>query len=407
MLVTDVAIAGGGLVGLSLGIALAGAGVKAVVIDREAPAATTDIAYDGRASAIAFGSRQVLAAIGLWDRIAADAQPILDIRVVEGRSPLFLHYDHREVGAAPLGWIVENRILRRALLAGVGALPDLVHLAPVTVDGVDAEAGGATVRLADGRRIRAGLVVAADGKASPLRRAAGIRTLDWSYPQHGIVTTVEHARPHHGAAIEQFRPSGPFAILPMTGTPTNGNRSSIVWTERSALVPRLMALDDAAFEFEVARRFDGYLGVTRLIGPRFSYPLSVLLAERTVDRRLALVGDAAHVIHPIAGQGLNLGIRDVAALAEVLVDAHRLGMDLGAPDVLARYQRWRRTDILALAAVTDGLNRLFSNRVTPLAIARNIGLGAVERIGPLKRLLMRHAMGTLGDLPRLARGERL
>jgi 2-octaprenyl-6-methoxyphenol hydroxylase len=405
-LFTEVAIVGGGLVGLSLAVALAGAGIEVVVIDRETPAAMIEPTYDGRASAIAFGSRQVLGAIGLWAEVVADAQPILDIRVADGGSPLFLHYDHRDIGDQPLGWIVENRVLRWALLTRLKEMPGLVHLAPSQVEGVDTPPAGAaepaSVRLAGGGRVRAALVVAADGKASPLRRAAGIRTIGWSYPQHGIVATVEHEEPHHGVAVEHFMPSGPFAILPMTG-----NRSSIVWTERSDLAPRMMALDPAGFEREVARRFAGYLGATRIVGQHFSYPLSVMLATRTVDRRLALVGDAAHVIHPIAGQGLNLGIRDVAALAEVLVDAHRLGLDLGQADVLARYQRWRRADVLALTAVTDGLNRLFSNRIAPLALARDIGLAAVGLVPPLQRLLMRHAMGVVGPLPRLARGQPL
>jgi 2-octaprenyl-6-methoxyphenol hydroxylase len=246
------------------------------------------------------------------------------------------------------------------------------------------------------------LVAAADGKNSPLRKAAGIATLAWSYPQTGIVATVRHAEPHRGIAVEHFLAAGPFAILPMTE-----QRASIVWTERAALAPRLLALDDEAFLAELARRFGDHLGALALAGPRWSYPVSFLHARRIVAPRLALVGEAAHVIHPIAGQGLNLGIRDVAALAELIVDARRLGLDIGSAEVLQRYESWRRLDAMLLAGVTDGLNRLFSNSLAPVRAARDLGLAAVDRLPPLKRLFMRHAMGLSGELPRLCRGEPL
>jgi hypothetical protein len=248
--------------------------------------------------------------------------------------------------------------------------------------------------------MRARLVAAADGRESPLRRAAGIQTIEWRYPQTGIVTTVRHQRPHNGIAVEHFMRAGPFAILPMTE-----NRSSIVWTERGELAPRLVALSDAAFAAELAARFGDFLGPVEPLGPRWTYPLTLLLAERYVATRLALVGEAAHTIHPIAGQGLNLGIRDVAALAELVIDARRLGLDIGDESVLVCYQQWRRFDALALVAVTDGLNRLFSNSLPLVQLARDIGLAAVNRLPPLKRLLMRDAMGIAGDLPRLVRGE--
>jgi 2-octaprenyl-6-methoxyphenol hydroxylase len=401
-LAADVVVVGGGLVGLPFAIACASAGVRVIVVDREKPATMLAEPFDGRSSAIAFGSKQVLAALGIWSAVEADAQPILDIRVVDQGSPLFLHYDHREIGDQPFGWIVENRVLRRALFARLAALPDLVHLAPVAVEQVDRQASGVEVRLADGRVVRARLVVAADGRNSSLRQHAGIRTLGTTYAQHAITGTVAHEKPHHGVAVEHFLPSGPFAILPMTG-----NRSSIVWTEREALAPAMMRLDKAAFDREIARRFGAFLGDVEAIGPRWSYPLQLVYAERLVDRRLALLGDAAHVIHPIAGQGLNLGIRDVAALAELVVDACRLGLDPGAADVLDNYQRWRRVDTLALTTVTDGLNRLFSNDFGPLKLARDIGLAVVNQTPSLKRLFMRHAMGLVGKLPRLVRGEAL
>ena len=398
----DLLVVGGGLAGLSLALACAGAGLEVAVVDREDPARTVGEAFDGRTTAIAFGSKQVLAGIGLWPEIAGDAEPILEIRVADAGAPLFLHYDHRDIGEDPLGWIIENRVLRRALLACVARQPTLRHLAPAEVVFVERDAAGVTATLADGRRIRAALCAAADGKESPLRRAAGIGTVEWPYPQAGIVCTVRHERPHGGVAVEHFLPSGPFAILPMTE-----RRSSIVWTERAALAPHFMKLGEAEFAAEIAKRFGDYLGRLDPVGPRWCYPVSLMVAESFAADRLALVGEAAHVIHPIAGQGLNLGIRDLAVLAELVVDARRLGLDIGAPDLLARYERWRRVDTLTLAAVTDALNRLFSNDVAPLRLARDVGLAAVNRLPPLKRFLMRHAMGTVGELPRLVRGEAL
>lgn len=394
----EFAVVGGGLNGLTLGIACAAAGLEVAVIDREDPATMLGERFDGRTSAIAFGSMRVLDGIGVWPLVADKAEAIREIRVADNSAPLFLHYDHREIGDEPLGSIVENRDLRRALQARAGALPNLRLVAPMTVT---SRADG-TLTLASGDTVRAELVAAADGKNSPLREAAGIRAVKWSYPQIGIVATVRHAKPHRGVAVEHFLPAGPFAILPMTG-----NRSSIVWTERADLAPKLLALDDAAFHRELAARFGDFLGEISVEGPRWSYPLSFLHAETYIAPRLALVGEAAHVIHPIAGQGLNMGIRDIAALAECLVDGRRLGLDLADSGVLARYERWRRFDNVVLAAVTDGLNRLFSNSVPPVKLARDLGLAAVGEVPPLKRFFMRHAMGMVGDLPRLVKGEAL
>jgi 2-octaprenyl-6-methoxyphenol hydroxylase len=399
----ELLIAGGGLSGLLLSVACAGAGLSTAVVDRDDPAAMQSEAFDGRCSAIAYGSQQVLTGLGLWPEIAGEAQPILEIRVADDEAPLFVHYDHRDLRpATPLGWIVENRVLRRALFARASRLPDLQLLAPVAVTAVEASAAGAVATLSEGGRMGARLVAAADGKGSPLRKEAGIGVLEWRYKQTGIVATVAHDAPHRGVAVEHFLPAGPFAILPLTG-----NRSSIVWTEREALTPRLLALPEAAFAEELRARFGDFLGEVRPVGPRWSYPLSLLQAERYAATRLALVGEAAHVIHPIAGQGLNIGIRDVAALAELIIDHRRLGLDIGDPQLLARYERWRRFDAIALAAVTDGLNRLFSTDLAPLRLARDLGLAAVNRLPPLKRLLMRDAMGVTGDLPRLLRGEKL
>ncbi len=404
----ELLIAGGGLNGLLLGIACAGAGLAVALVDREDPERMLEQGFDGRSSAIAYGSQQVLAALGLWSLLAGGAEPIREIRVADDDAKLFLHYDHRELAAdqaqagAPLGWIIENRVLRRVLIEQARALPTLAFLAPLAVDRVVTSVTAAEAALSDGRQLSARLVAAADGAASPLRHAAGIRTLEWRYPQTAIVTTVRHARPHAGIAVEHFLPAGPFAILPMTG-----NRSSIVWTERAELAPRLLALADAEFAVELAARFGDFLGAVEPVGPRWSYPVGLMLAERYVDRRLALIGEAAHVIHPIAGQGLNLGIRDVAALAEIVIDQRRLGLDIGDAVPLRRYQEWRRLDTMMLAAVTDGLNRLFSNSIPPLRLARDVGLAAVNRLPPLKRFLMRDAMGITGTLPRLVRGEKL
>jgi len=396
----ELLVVGGGLAGMTLALAAAGAGIETALVDRDPPEHRVAEPFDGRSTALAWASRQVFAALGLWPDLEPDAEPILEIRVADGASPLFLHYDHALVGDHPLGFIVENRVLRRALLARLARLP-LHHLAPAEVSAVE-YGERAVATLADGRRIRAELVAAADGQKSPLREAAGIAATRWSYPQTGIVCTVRHAEPHRGVAVEHFLPAGPFAILPMTG-----QRSSIVWTERQDLAPALLALDAAAFHGELARRFGDFLGALEIEGRRWSYALSFLHARRLAAPRLALVGEAAHVIHPIAGQGFNLGLRDVAALAELVVDARRLGLDIGHGSVLERYDERRRLDALLLASVTDGLNRLFSNEIAPLRLARDLGLAAVDHVTPLKRLFMRHAMGVMGDVPRLARGEPL
>lgn len=395
----DAVVIGGGMVGLLSALALAGAGVSVAVVDRERRTGLADEAFDGRASAIAAGSQRVLAGLGLWNRMREAAAPILEIRVSDGASPLFLHYDHRDIGEGPLGYVVENRVIRRALADAVEAADEVQWLDGRTVVTLDRSRNAVHANLDDGGRIHARLAIAADGRNSPLRRVAGIPAVEWRYPQTAIVCTVAHQRSHRGIAQERFLPAGPFAILPLTG-----DRVSIVWTERQDLAPLLMALGDDDFGEELRLRFGNYLGETRVVGPRHSYPLVLCHAGAYVAPRLALVGDAAHAIHPIAGQGLNLGIRDVAALAETVVDAMRLGLDPGATTVLVRYQRWRRFDNFMMIAVTDGLNRLFSNDARPLALVRDAGLALVERLPPFKRVFMRQAMGTVGELPRLVRG---
>ena len=390
------------MAGLTLGCALGQAGVSVTLVEPTPPHKLIAPEFDGRTIAVAAGSRAILETIGVWQGMAPEAQPILDIRVSDGRSPLFLHYDHREVGDVPLGHIVENRVIRRALLDGVAALPNVSLLSGRRVESLDRGGSSALASLDDGRVIKTRLAVATDGRNSPTRDAAGIEHTAWSYRQTGIVCTVAHERDHKGVAQEHFLPAGPFAILPMTD-----QRSSIVWTERADLAPELLALDENGFHAELAMRFGDYLGELSVVGPRFSYPLALMHAHRYIVPRLALAGDAAHLMHPIAGQGLNIGWRDVAALAEVVVDALRLGGDPGSKVTLERYERWRRVDNTLMLAATDALNRLFSNDVMPVRLARDAGLAAVNRMAPVKQLFMRHAMGVLGDAPRLVRGEAL
>ena len=397
----DVVVVGGGMVGLSLSLGLARAGVPVALVERARLSDMAAAHFDGRGSAIAAGSRRILDGLGLWDGVADQAEPILEIRVADGTSPLFLHYDHKEIGDGPLGWIVENAVTRRALAAAADEsslrIFDGTELAGC-VFGEDA----AVLVLADGQSVTGRLVVAADGRDSPLRDAAGIDAVRWRYPQTGIVCSVHHEVPHHGIAQEHFLPAGPFAILPMTE-----NRSSIVWTERNDLAPDILALNDEAFAEELRRRFGGFLGRIDVGPTRWSYPLSVVHSKRYIAPRLALAGDSAHAIHPIAGQGFNIGLRDVAALAEVIMDTLRLGLDPGTMAALERYERWRKPDNMMMIGVTDILNRLFSNDITPVRIARDIGLAAVDQMPPLKKVFMRHAMGLIGDLPRLTRGEPL
>jgi 2-octaprenyl-6-methoxyphenol hydroxylase len=404
----DVLIIGGGFVGGCLAAALSSTPLSVCLVDRAEPKAALDATFDGRAFAISLSNKQLLNGTGLWTSLEKTSAPINDIRVSDGPSLLFLHYDHRAVGDDPMGVMVENHHLRRALHERLFDQPGLINLAPAQVVGLERKAGGVRAELADGRTVRARLAVGADGRGSATRTAAGIGITQWSYNQTGIVCTVRHDKRHGHIAHERFLPAGPFAILPLQGDPPDAeNRASIVWTEREDLAPAMMVLDDQAFGEELGRRFGSFMGEIEVVGPRWSYPLSLQFAERTTDRRLVLIGDAAHGMHPIAGQGLNMGLRDVAALAEVLVDAYRLGLDIGDEATLERYACWRRFDNTTMLAATDGLNRLFSNNFAPLRLARDAGLAAVDAIPPLKKLFMRHAMGVVGDLPRLLRGQPL
>ncbi len=398
----DVIILGGGLVGASLAIALGQAGLRCALIDRDTPADQRQDGFDGRGSAVSLASKHVLAGLGVWDAIE-EKGPILDIRVSDGPSRLFLHYDHRTVGDQPMGWIIENRFLRRALHKIVAQTPNVDWLAPAAATGFERGPGWVSLTLADGRRLTAPLLVGAEGRQSAVRDWAGISVRRIDYRQTGIVCAVQHEKPHYGVAHERFLPIGPLALLPLE----HPNRSSVVWTEHPAKVPGFLALSDDDFAFEIERRFGPWLGKLSMLGPRWHYPLTALMANRFYGDRIVLAGDSAHGVHPIAGQGVNLGWRDVAALAELLIEAACTGSDLGSPDLLARYDAWRRPDSLGMLLATDGLNRLFATDFPPIRLARDLGLAAVNRLTPLKRLLIRHAMGVLGNQPKLVRGEKL
>jgi 2-octaprenyl-6-methoxyphenol hydroxylase len=401
----DVLIGGAGVAGLALAVALRqglGEGFRVTVVDPALDKAPSD----PRASAIVAAAQRLFQAIGVWDAVAEEAQPILDMVVTDSRltdvvRPVFLTFDGDAEPGQPFAHMVENGPLHAALLAraretGVVLRPDAIL--------EDTSAGGADagVRLAGGAHLRARLLVAADGARSGIRARAGIPTRGWDYGQSAIVATVAHERDHGGRAEEHFLPAGPFAILPLKHC-----RSSIVWTEHEPEAARILALPDDEFLAELERRFGLHLGAIKVVGPRRAYPIGLWIARDFIGPRLALIGDAAHVIHPIAGQGLNMGLKDVAALAETIVDAARLGLDPGSAATLARYQRWRRFDTMAMGMATDGLNRLFSNRSDVLRFMRDLGLGVVDRLPALKQIFIREAAGLVGEVPKLLKGEAL
>ncbi|HWP17155.1 MAG TPA: ubiquinone biosynthesis hydroxylase [Xanthobacteraceae bacterium] len=400
----DVVIAGGGFAGLALALALRqglGESFRVVVAD---PAFAASAKPDLRASAIAAAARRMFEALGVWDGVAADAQPILDMVVTDSKlehamRPVFLTFAGEIEEGEPFAHMIENAPLNAALAAK--AHEQGIELRATALTGFEYRGARIDVSLGDGD-VSAVLLVAADGAKSRVREQAGISTHGWNYGQSAIVTTVAHERPHEGRAIEHFLPAGPFAILPLTG-----DRSSLVWTETDTDAARIVALPDDEFHAELEQRFGLHLGDIGVVGLRRAYPLGLFIARSFVAGRIALVGDAAHVIHPIAGQGLNMGLRDVAALAEAIVDAARLGLDFGGADVLDRYQRWRRFDTAMMGVATDGLNRLFSNESDVLRLMRDVGLGLVDRMPALKSFFIREAAGVTGDVPKLLRGEAL
>ena len=396
----DVIISGGGMVGLSLALALAQGGLHVCIIERTGFDTQHDEKFDGRVSAIAHGSKRMLEALGVWAPMQQNACPILDIRVSDDDSASFLHYNYKEVGDDPFGYIAENRHLRQSLYRAAQALPNLDFHVPHHITQIDVGQVSARIVCDDGAVLAAPLLVGAEGKHSPVRSAAKIDVVGGGYSQTAIVCSIAHSLPHNGLAQERFLPVGPFAVLPMTE-----NRSSLVWVESPDMAAHLVTLPEEVLVKEIKTRVGDYLGEVSLLGPRYTYPLGVQHATRYIDKRLALVGDAAHAIHPLAGQGLNLGLRDVAVLAELVLDNARLGMDVGATQMLSRYQSWRRFDNVSMTLATDGLNRLFSNDFLPLKLARRTGLSAVGKLPGVKRLFMRTAMGAEGKLPRLLMGQ--
>lgn len=403
----DLVIGGGGFVGLALALGLATSAPGAfriAVVERMAPEAARQGGSDGRAVALTAAARGFLEALGLWETLAPGIQPVSAMDITDSALdiPLRTVLLHFEPGAdeGPSAFITENARLRQVLFAAAEASPDIAVLAPDSVAALDVAETGAAVTLASGRRLAAPLVVAADGQNSALRAMAGIKVVSWASGQAAITGTVAHTAPHGGRAVQHFLPAGPFAILPMTG-----DRSSIVWTERAEEARRMIALPEADLIAEIETRAGGRLGTITLAGRFASYPLTMTLARDFARPRVALAGDAAHALHWIAGQGLNHGLKDAAALAEVLVEAARLGMDIGDVGVLRRYERWRRFDSTTSAAAGAALNLMFSRESTPARMARQFGLGLVDRLTPLKPLLMREAAGLTGTLPRLLRGQ--
>jgi 2-octaprenyl-6-methoxyphenol hydroxylase len=399
----EVVIGGGGFAGLALAIALRQALGEDFAVTVADPALAHAKSRDPRATAIAAAARRLFEAIDVWHAVEDQAQPMLDMVVTDSKvddavRPTFLTFGGEVEPGEAFAHMIENRYLVDALVEKAKELG--VGLRATAVTGFDTMPKAVSVRFADGGELSTRLLVGADGAKSAIREQAGIVTHGWNYDQSAIVTTVGHERPHNGRAEEHFLPSGPFAILPLTG-----NRSSIVWTETAREAKRMVELPDADFHDELEKRFGLHLGEIEVIGPRRAFPLGLFTARSFIAERLALIGDAAHIIHPIAGQGLNMGLRDVAALAEAIADAARLGLDVGGVDVLERYQRWRRFDTMTMGIATDGLNRLFSNHSDVFRLARDIGLGMVERLPALKRVFIREAAGFTGDVPKLLKGE--
>ena len=400
----DIVIVGGGLNGPALGVALAQAGLRVTVVDARPAGARAEAGFDGRAYALALASKRLLSVIGVWPRLEAKVQPILQIKASDGvagqgPAPFFLTFDHAELEEGPMGFMAEDRHLYAAFLAAM-AESGVQLISGETVVSQEVTAGGVVVELASGRRVSARVLVGCDGRASGVAQRAGIGRTGWGYGQTALVTAIRHEKDHHGVAQQFFMPSGPLAILPLPG----GHLSSIVWSETDAQAAALQALPDDAYLAALRPRFGDFLGEISLAGERFTYPLNLTLANSFVADRVALVGDAAHGVHPIAGQGLNLGLRDVGALAQVLIEAQRRGEDIGAADVLERYQRWRRFDSTALALGMDAVNRLFSNDNPLLRLGRDLGLGLVNAVPGLRRGFMRQAAGLSGEVPKLLLG---
>jgi 2-octaprenyl-6-methoxyphenol hydroxylase len=411
----DLVIIGGGIVGLTLANALAPTGVKITILEQFDPAKLQEKKFDGRVLALAQDTRKVFEHLGVWNKIAVPektdffddhmtAGDINEIRIVDDKSPLFLHFDSEEVSDEPLGHVVEIRFIRRALYNSLSKFKNVNVIAPAEIESVKYHKHHVVVKTTDNLTIKAQLLLGADGRPSAVRKHAGIHTTKVEYEQTAITCVVKHEKHHGNTAIENFLPAGPFAILPMG----SGHHSSIVWTEDKDLAPLYMDMDEAEFMQHLKARFSDYLGDVELASKRWSYPLSLVFADTYISHRMCLVGDAAHGIHPISGQGFNLGIRDVTLLAELIAETHRLGLDIGSMGMLKKYERVRKSDNMKMIAATDALNRLFSNHVTPMRAARRLGLKMVQHQPSLKKMFMKHAMGHVTDAsPKIVRGEHL
>ena len=400
---TDITIVGGGLNGPILAIALARAGITTTVIDALTTKVRKNAAFDGRSYAVALTSQRLLKNIGLWEPLSDDAQPMLEIKVTDGRagegpSPFFMHFDHAEIEDGPMGYMVQDRHLRRTLLEAMAANPLIKHLEGQTVTNQVVEGAGATVTLESGKTLISRSLIGCDGRGSGTAKRAGIKRIGWEYGQTALVCAIEHEKPHGGIAHQFFMPTGPLAILPLTG-----NRSSIVWSESDANATAFNALNNEDYLTMLRPRFGNFLGEISLTGTRYSYPLSLSMTEQLVTDRTAIVGDAAHGLHPIAGQGLNAGMRDIAALVQIITEAQNRGEDYGILAVLKRYEEWRRFDNTTLALATDTFNKLFSNNNPFLRLGRDLGMGLINKMPSLRRGFMREAAGLSGDLPDLMR----
>ena len=399
----DIAIVGGGFNGPALALAAAQVGLRVIVLDATSHKPRKNAKFDGRAYALALASKRLMAAVGVWENVAQDAEPMLNIRVSDGRagvgvSPFFMDFDHAELEEGPMGYMVEDRHLRYALQAAMQTSPLIEYRLATRVTGQSTGPEGVTLSLANNQKITTRLLVGADGRQSGTAARAGITYTGWQYSQTALVCAVEHDRPHGGVAHQFFMPAGPMAVLPLSA-----RRSTVVWSEKTDNAAVIKTLDDAAFLDVLRPRFGDFLGDIALTGGRFSYPLGMMIAKSYIAPNVALIGDAAHGVHPIAGQGLNAGLRDVAALIQVLSEAKQRGEDFASQPVLARYQLWRRFDATALAVATDGFNRLFSNDNPILRLGRDLGMGMLNAMPKVRRGILREAAGLTGDLPDLMR----
>ena len=399
----DIAIVGGGFNGPALALAAAQVGLRVIVLDATSHKPRKNAKFDGRAYALALASKRLLAAVGVWENVTQDAEPMLNIRVSDGHagvgaSPFFMDFDHAELEEGPMGYMVEDRHLRYALQAAMQTSPLIEYRLATRVTGQSTGPEGVTLSLANNQKITTRLLVGADGRQSGTAARAGITYTGWQYGQTALVCAVEHDRPHGGVAHQFFMPAGPMAVLPLSA-----RRSTVVWSEKTDSAAVIKTLDDAAFLDVLRPRFGDFLGDIALTGGRFSYPLGMMIAKSYIAPNVALIGDAAHGVHPIAGQGLNAGLRDVAALIQVLSEAKQRGEDFASQPVLARYQLWRRFDATALAVATDGFNRLFSNDNPILRLGRDLGMGMLNAMPKVRRGILREAAGLTGDLPDLMR----